>query len=47
MTLKTGTVLLLGLITGMALSSSLLTAAHARLLTSLQVNHCGKAGQIR
>jgi hypothetical protein len=45
MTVKTGAVLLLGLFAGMTLSSSLLTVAHARLVTSLQVNQCAKASR--
>lgn len=42
MSLKTGTVLLIGFAAGVALSNSLLTAAHARLTTSLQVAQCSK-----
>jgi hypothetical protein len=45
MRLKTGAVLLIGIAAGMALSNLVLTSAHARLLTSLQVNLCGKASR--
>jgi hypothetical protein len=42
MPLKTGAVLLMGIAAGMALSNSLLTAAHARFITALQAAQCTK-----